>query len=96
MVLKSAGIDIQRDTSQQIQTSSLEEIQMDDVEPGDLLFFAENNHINHVAFILGEGKIIHCSGQVKIESIVEGEPGFSKQLNQYDKLAMSIVGLILS
>ena len=96
MVLKTAGIDIQRDTSLQIKTKKLEKIHIDEAEPGDLLFFLENNHTNHVAFLLGGGKIIHCSGQVKIEPIIEGEPGFSKQLSQYEKIAMSIDRLILS
>jgi len=96
MALKTAGIPIQRDTSLQIKTKDLKKINIDEAEPGDLLFFLENNRTNHVAFLLGGGKIIHCSGQVKIEPIIEGEPGFSKQLNQYDKIAMSIDGLILS
>jgi len=96
MPLKTAGIRIQRDTSLQIKTKKLKKIHLDEAEPGDLLFFLENNRTNHVAFLLGGGKIIHCSGQVKIESIIKGEPGFSKQLNQYDKIAMSIDGLIFS
>ena len=94
MVLKTVGIPIQRDTSLQIKTIDLKNIDIDQAEPGDLLFFTENNITNHVAFLLGEGKIIHCSGQVKIESIIEGKPGFSKQLSQYEKIAMSIDGLI--
>ena len=44
------------------------------------VFFSENDCINHVAFIAGGGKIIHCSGEVKIESIVEVESGFNKKL----------------
>ena len=96
MPLKTAGIRIQRDTSLQIKTIDLKKIRIDEAEPGDLLFFLENNRTNHVAFLLGGGKIIHCSGQVKIESIIKGDSGFSKQLNQYDKIAMSINGLILT
>ena len=96
MVLKTAGMYIQRDTSLQIKNKTLEKIQIDDAEPGDLLFFLENNRTNHVAFLIGEGKIIHCSGQVKVESIIEGEPGFSTQLNQYEKIVMSIDKLILN
>ncbi len=96
MVLKTAGINIQRDTCLQIETRNMEKIQIPQGKPGDLLFFLENNRTNHVAFLLGEGKIIHCSGQVKIESIIEGETGFSKELNQYEKIAMSIDGLFLS
>ena len=96
MVLKTTGINVQRDTSKQIETKDLKKIHIDVSEPGDLIFFAENNRINHVAFILGEGKIIHCSGQVKIESILEGEQGFSKHLSQYKKAVMSIGGIISS
>ena len=96
MVMKTAGIDIQRDASQQIQTKNLEKIHVVDGKPGDLLFFTEKNCINHVAFIIGEGKIIHCSGQVKIESIIEAEIGFSKHLSQYEIIAMSISRIVSS
>ena len=96
MVLKTLGIYIQRDTSLQIKNKFLKKIQINNAAPGDLLFFLENNRTNHVAFLLGEGKIIHCSGHVKVEPIIQGEPGFSKQLNQYDKIAMSIEDLIFS
>ena len=74
----------------------LKEIHIDQAEPGDLLFFLENNCTNHVAFLLGEGKIIHCSGQVKIESIIEAEIGFSKHLSQYEIIAMSISRIVSS
>ena len=94
MVLKTAGIHIQRDTSLQIKTVDLDKIHLDEAKPGDLIFFLENNRTNHVAFLFGDGKIIHCSGQVKIESIIKGETGFSAQLNQYEKIAMSIDRLI--
>ena len=33
-------------------------------------------------FSLGEGKLIHCSGEVKIESINEGDEGFNQCLSQ--------------
>ena len=79
MILQTVGIFIHRDTTQQILTKKLEKVQICDTKPGDLLFFGKNKHINHVAFIFGEGKIIHCSGQVKIESIIEGEQGFNKK-----------------
>ena len=85
-----------RVTSKQIETKDLKKIHMDASEPGDLIFFAENNRINHVAFILGDGQIIHCSGQVKIESILEGEQGFSKHLSQYEIIAMSISRIVSS
>ena len=94
MILKTAGIHIKRDTSLQIKTADLDKIHLDEAKPGDLIFFLENHRTNHVAFSIGEGKIIHCSGQVKIESIIKGETGFSAKLNKYEKIAMSIDRLI--
>ncbi len=35
-----------------------------------------------MGFSLGEGKIIHCSGEVKIESINEGDAEFTQYLSQ--------------
>ena len=94
MILKTADIHIKRDTGLQIKTAELDKIHLDEARPGDLIFFLENNRTNHVAFLIGEGKIIHCSGQVKIESIIKGETGFSAQLNKHEKIAMSIDRLI--
>ena len=93
-VLKVIGLSIKRDTSQQINHEGLEEVGMLDGKPGDLMFFSENENINHVAFLIGEGKIIHCSGQVKIESIKDYHKEFNRKLYQYDKRIMSISNII--
>ena len=90
MVLKAVGISIPRDTDLQLQFDGLKEISMSDTEPGDLVFFSEDNCINHVAFATGTGKIIHCSGEVKLESIKEGEPGFNHNLAKLDHTFKSI------
>ena len=90
MVLKTAGISIKRDSSQQEKDEKLEDISMNDASPGDLMFFSENDCINHVAFIAGEGKIIHCSGEVKIESIIQGDPGFNNKLAKQNHSFRSI------
>lgn len=37
------------------------EISMDAVQPGDLLFYASGDYINHVALYIGDGKVIHAS-----------------------------------
>ena len=82
LILSTMGISIARDTGMQVKTAWLSEISVADSKPGDLIYFAENGKINHVAFSLGEGKIIHCSGEVKIESINEGDVGFNQHLSQ--------------
>ena len=94
MVMKTAGISLARDTGEQIQTEGLEEISINEAQPGDLIFFSENNRINHVAFSLGNSKIIHCSGEVKIESLIDGESGFSSTLSQLDHTAVSISKMV--
>ncbi len=96
MVLKAVGISIPRDTGLQIKTDWLEEISITDTKPGDLVFFSVDNQINHVAFTTGEGKIIHCSGEVKLESIIEGEPGFNSKLAKLDHTFTSISKMVNS
>ena len=96
MVMKAIGISLQRDTKQQVLTAGLKEININDAKLGDLIFFSEKGCINHVAFNIGGGKIIHCSGQVKIESIKEGTPDFNKELSKFDITVMSIANFIPS
>lgn len=36
-------------------------IEISAVQPGDLLFYASGNYINHVALYIGDGKVIHAS-----------------------------------
>ena len=85
-----------RDAALQIKTDWLEEIPISDANPGDLVFFSEDNCINHVAFSLGDGKIIHCSGEVKLESIIEGEPGFNNTLAKQSHTYTSIAKMVSS
>ena len=96
MVLKTAGISIERDSNKQAEDEKLEDISISDAMPGDLMFFSENDCINHVAFIAGEGKIIHCSGEVKIESIIEGELGLNNKLATLSHTSRSISKVVNS
>lgn len=43
------------------QAAKGKEISMSAIQPGDLLFYASGNYINHVAIYIGDGKIIHSS-----------------------------------
>jgi len=96
IILKVAGISFPRDTGLQIKADLLEEISITETQPGDLLFFSEDNSINHVAFTIGDGNIIHCSGEVKLESIIEGEPGFNSKLTKLDHTFTSISNMVSS
>ena len=76
------GLILPRDASQQVRIG--EEISIDSLHPGDLLFFGRKaaeeiqEKITHVAIYLGEGQFIHSSGQVKIESLDPDAPNFSE------------------
>lgn len=80
------GIQLPRDASQQVHTGI--EIETDStwatLLPGDLLFFGQKaegknkERIRHVAIYMGNGKVIHSAGNVKIESLVRGEPDFAE------------------
>lgn len=56
----SQGIWLPRDSYQ--QEAFTETITLDDLLPGDLLFFSKGGRVNHVALYLGEDSYIHSSG----------------------------------
>lgn len=68
-VTKLVDIKLPRDASQQVKEGT--EINfLTEAKQGDLAFFDnEEGRIIHVGILLGEGKIIHASGKVRIDSI---------------------------
>ena len=71
------GIILQRDASQQALTGKkLYDYQ--DAKLGDLLFFgnSKTKRVTHVGIYLRDGKYIHCSGQVKINSLDPNAPDY--------------------
>ncbi|AFY36494.1 NLP/P60 protein [[Leptolyngbya] sp. PCC 7376] len=57
----SEGIWLPRNSYQ--QGDFTESISLEDLLPGDLIFFAKEQRIDHVALYLGEGYYIHSSGR---------------------------------
>ncbi|MCB0554004.1 MAG: C40 family peptidase [Phaeodactylibacter sp.] len=80
------GLQLPRDASQQVHVGQAVETDttLVNLQPADLLFFGRKateelpEKITHVAIYLGDGKIIHSSGAVKVESMRRGEPGFTE------------------
>lgn len=81
------GIQLPRDASQQVFAGDDVPADTSDwsaLEVGDLLFFGskatqeKKERVTHVAMYLGDGKIIHSSGRVKIESLRRGDPTFNE------------------
>lgn len=69
IVFRLAGIALPRDASQQIELGSIIDF-LDTAQAGDLAFFDnDKGRITHVGIVLGNGKIIHASGQVRIDTL---------------------------
>ena len=68
VIYKLMGIDLPRDTWQQAQEGKPVK-KFSEVQPGDLAFFDNKEDIVHVGILLGDEKIIHASGKVRIDAI---------------------------
>jgi hypothetical protein len=76
---KMMGIDLPRDAWQQAQEGEIVR-KLKDTVAGDLAFFDDKEEIVHVGILLGDDRIIHASGRVRIDQIdkkgiINGETG---------------------
>lgn len=61
MLFRQMGILIPRDTKDQIYWEGFNEISLDQLKPGDLIFWGlAKDKIRHVGLFIGEGKFIHA------------------------------------
>lgn len=68
VIFKMMGIDLPRDAWQQAQQGhSVKKLK--DAVNGDLAFFDDKDEIVHVGILLGNDRIIHASGKVRIDDI---------------------------
>lgn len=84
----SNGIILQRDASQQALTGKKIDCAKwrTDAQPGDLIFIgSRSGKVTHVAMYIGDGKYIHSSGRVKVNSMDPNEEDFL----DYTYLSMS-------
>ena len=64
MLYKQIGINLQRDAKQQILDNRLQSIAVNQLEPGDLLFFGKSEQkIMHVGMYIGDGQFIHATAR---------------------------------
>ncbi len=69
IAFKLAGRDLPRDAHQQAELGTVLGF-VDEAEPGDLAFFHnEEGKIVHVGIMLGDHRILHASGRVRIDHI---------------------------
>ncbi len=72
-VYKNMGISIARTSSDQRATTT--NISMDELLPGDLVFFGSNNVVSHVGIYVGDGNFIHSphtGSVVKYDTLASG------------------------
>ncbi|MEJ2055101.1 MAG: NlpC/P60 family protein [Calditrichaceae bacterium] len=80
-VYKMFGRNIRRDAQMQYEDSKHVSNYPHDGNPGDLMFFSENQKkITHVGFCIEPGKLLHCRGMVKLNSLMKNNPIFDKDL----------------
>jgi cell wall-associated NlpC family hydrolase len=68
VIFKMTGIDLPRDAWQQAQEGYAVK-KFSDIKAGDLVFFDNREDIVHTGIYLGEGKMIHAAGKVRIDEI---------------------------
>ena len=79
---RAAGKALPRDASQQLNEGELVYF-LPEIQPGDLAFFGnEDGHIVHVGMMLDNERILHASGQVRIDYL--DQTGiFNKERNEH-------------
>ncbi|HXF29814.1 MAG TPA: C40 family peptidase, partial [Chlamydiales bacterium] len=66
MLYRQMGVYIPRDSKDQIKWDGFQSIEMNELQPGDLIFWGKSaQKINHVGMYLGEGKFIHTIASVE-------------------------------
>lgn len=77
----SEGVILPRNASQQALTGKPVTIgEIENYECGDLLMFGnpDTRKVNHVGLYIGDGRFIHSSGRVKINSLLKDSPDYTQ------------------
>lgn len=60
-VYKNFGISIPR--TSRTQATAGRKVSVSERQPGDLIFYAKNGRINHVAIYMGNNRVVHASNE---------------------------------
>lgn len=69
-IYKKYGVSLPHHAASQAQLGT--KVSLNEAQPGDLVFYAKNGRINHVAIYIGSGQVIHASSPktgIKISSV---------------------------
>jgi cell wall-associated NlpC family hydrolase len=64
---RKAGLTVPRTSGEQFKAAN--PVDLDDVRPGDLLFFAKRRSVDHVAIYLGKNQFVHAPSTGKKVSV---------------------------
>jgi len=92
-IFKAHGIELSRDSHKQADQLQ-ETIDVENCKPGDLLFFAENERVSHVAISLGGKELINARGWVRCESLDLNHENYSQKLKDLFDKAVSIRSVV--
>lgn len=82
VLFKTAGINLLRDTSQQVTQGKAINL-VEEALPGDLFFFDnKEGKISHIGMFIGHNKIIHSSGRIRID-FIDHQGIYNRQLRKY-------------
>lgn len=79
-VFANFGINIPRTSS--AQSCSGKSVNLSGVQPGDLIFYARNGSISHVALYIGGGQVVHASNEktgIKISNMYYRTPSCARR-----------------
>lgn len=82
------GYILPRDASIQAETGTVIN-SIEEAKPSDLLFFEKEGRITHVGIYLGNNKIIHASGRVRIDTI-DSKGIYNKESTNYTHILSTI------
>jgi gamma-D-glutamyl-L-lysine dipeptidyl-peptidase len=69
MAYRRLGLLVPRDADQQAAAGS--PVSADDLRPGDLVTYGDERETTHVAFWLGDGRILHATQRDRTDGVVE-------------------------
>jgi peptide/nickel transport system substrate-binding protein len=95
MAFRACGRLVPRDAHQ--QEVAAEKLSEADLTPGDLVTYGSPAEADHIAFWLGEGRILHASGRDGVARVIEEEEPAELRHRRRDlvRLGAGVAGLLL-